>query len=68
MWHNLPDYVNPFYKDGEHGVLQPSTSPQHLRCVYLPIFPVPPDFKLIFIEQSKSRVNFYFHKQEQDLT
>ncbi|XP_057314336.1 myotubularin-related protein 6-like [Hydractinia symbiolongicarpus] len=31
MWHNLPDYVNPFYKDGEHGVLQPSTSPQQLR-------------------------------------
>lgn len=35
MWQNLPDYVNPFYKDGSHGVLRPSSSPQQLRWVQL---------------------------------
>ncbi|XP_066935132.1 myotubularin-related protein 6-like [Clytia hemisphaerica] len=31
MWQNLPDYINPFYKEGLHGVLNPSSHPQQFR-------------------------------------
>lgn len=31
MWQNLPDYVNPFFKDGSHAVLMPSSKPQQFR-------------------------------------
>jgi len=31
MWQNLPDYINPFYSDGAHGMLQPSTAPNRFK-------------------------------------
>ncbi|XP_002164142.1 myotubularin-related protein 6 [Hydra vulgaris] len=31
MWQNLPDYINPFYKDSTHSVLWPSTAPQEFK-------------------------------------
>ena len=30
MWQHISEYINPFYNE-DHGILIPSTSPQHIR-------------------------------------
>lgn len=57
MWQNLPDYVNPFYKDGSHGVLRPSSSPQQLRWGFLLFYAARQQWQMRFAEMEY--INIY---------
>jgi len=58
MWQSLPDYINPFFKDGAHGVLIPSSHPQQFRYVfffYIYIY----IYLFLFCSKSMNKFNHY---------